>query len=35
VRDARNYAVLEELNVKPAVTYLTRIRNKPPEEGHG
>jgi molybdopterin-containing oxidoreductase family iron-sulfur binding subunit len=34
-RDARNYAVLEELNVKPAVTYLTRIRNKSPEEGHG
>ena len=28
IGDDRNYAVLEELNVQPRVTYMTKIRNK-------
>jgi molybdopterin-containing oxidoreductase family iron-sulfur binding subunit len=33
----RGYRVLEELNVKPSVTYLGLVRNRPPEEAkqHG
>jgi molybdopterin-containing oxidoreductase family iron-sulfur binding subunit len=35
-RDPRGYRVLEELNVRPAVTYLTVVRNRPvPAEGPG
>jgi molybdopterin-containing oxidoreductase family iron-sulfur binding subunit len=30
----RSYRVLEELNVKPSVNYLARIRNQEPESGH-
>jgi len=30
----RSYKVLEELNVKPSVTYLARIKNTEAEEGH-
>jgi molybdopterin-containing oxidoreductase family iron-sulfur binding subunit len=26
--DARAYAILEEINVKPQVTYMTRIKNR-------
>jgi Fe-S-cluster-containing dehydrogenase component/anaerobic selenocysteine-containing dehydrogenase len=36
--DPRRYRVLEELNVRPAVTYLTLVRNRPVNtegEGHG
>jgi molybdopterin-containing oxidoreductase family iron-sulfur binding subunit len=28
VKDPRNFTVLEELNVKPRLSYLTKIRNK-------
>jgi molybdopterin-containing oxidoreductase family iron-sulfur binding subunit len=28
-RDARGYRVLEDLNTRPAVTYLTQVRNRP------
>lgn len=28
INDPRNFTVLEELNVKPRVSYLTKIRNK-------
>lgn len=28
IKDSRNYTVLEELNVQPRVSYLTKIRNK-------
>jgi molybdopterin-containing oxidoreductase family iron-sulfur binding subunit len=31
VADSRGYRVLEELNVRPAVTYLTLVRNRPLE----
>ncbi|MBX3460944.1 MAG: 4Fe-4S dicluster domain-containing protein [Planctomycetes bacterium] len=36
-RDGRNYAVLAEINTRPAVTYLTKVRNrkaKPHETAH-
>jgi hypothetical protein len=29
----RAYRVLEELNVRPAVSYLTLVRNRPAAEG--
>jgi molybdopterin-containing oxidoreductase family iron-sulfur binding subunit len=34
VNDPRYYRVLEELNVKPAVGYLTRVRNRPRNEAN-
>ncbi|MBL9087945.1 MAG: 4Fe-4S dicluster domain-containing protein [Planctomycetia bacterium] len=38
-QDARHYRVLEELNVKPSVGYLTKVRNRPADgegaERHG
>jgi molybdopterin-containing oxidoreductase family iron-sulfur binding subunit len=37
-QDPRRYRVLEDLNVRPAVTYLTLVRNRPVNtegEGHG
>ncbi|MFB3916173.1 MAG: TAT-variant-translocated molybdopterin oxidoreductase [Terriglobales bacterium] len=32
MKDPRRYRVLAELNVRPAVGYLTIVRNRPPEE---
>jgi len=29
--DPRGYRMLEELNVKPRITYLARVRNRNPE----
>jgi molybdopterin-containing oxidoreductase family iron-sulfur binding subunit len=34
-RDERSYAILEEINVKPQVTYMTRIRNRGEGPDHG
>jgi molybdopterin-containing oxidoreductase family iron-sulfur binding subunit len=35
-RGPRGYRALEELNVRPAVTYLALVRNRPvPTEGEG
>lgn len=34
VRDPRNFRVLEVLNTKPAVTYLTKVRNKAEGKPH-
>jgi molybdopterin-containing oxidoreductase family iron-sulfur binding subunit len=31
--DARTYTILEDINVKPQVTYMTRIKNRGPGEG--
>ncbi len=31
-RSARGFRVLEELNTEPTITYLTKVRNAPPEE---
>jgi MoCo/4Fe-4S cofactor protein with predicted Tat translocation signal len=31
--DARSYVILEEINVKPQVTYMTRIKNRGAEHG--
>ena len=28
LKDQRNFTVLEELNVKPRLSYLTKVRNK-------
>lgn len=33
MRDARRYAVLEELNVRPSIGYLRKVRNATREEG--
>jgi molybdopterin-containing oxidoreductase family iron-sulfur binding subunit len=30
--DARNYGVIAEINTRPAVTYLTKVRNRPARE---
>lgn len=35
IQDERGYHVLEALNVKPSVTYWTKLRNRPPKAGSG
>lgn len=33
-KDGRGFHVLEELNTRPSITYLTKVRNRPPLDGH-